>query len=115
MCDGRLLPKAQSPDVALSSRPEGVSPAGPGSLGDSGTRLPQGGSHFLGCEGAGPKAVKEHFQALLVHPLGDSDAQTLGGRTSLVTMEPLLSRARVEDRSPLWPAQNCPLQRRALL
>ena len=25
MCDGCLLPKAQSPDVALSSRPEGVS------------------------------------------------------------------------------------------
>ena len=81
----------------------------------SGTRLPQGGSHFLGCKGGGPKAVKEHLQALPVHPLGDSDAQTLGRRTSLVTMEPLLSRAGVEDRSPLWPAQNCPLQRRALL
>lgn len=32
-----------------------------------------------------------------------------------MTMEPLLSRARVEDRSLLWPAQNCPFQRRALL
>lgn len=80
-----LLPKAQSPDVSSPFRFEGVSPTGVGSLGDSGTLLPQEASHFLGCERASPKTVEDCCQTLLVQPLGERHAHILGGRTFPVT------------------------------